>query len=126
MNSRNYNYISGCVQERDFEAGKTILENMRDSVNNSNKIFIVVSGNTTMDFYEDLESHDILKSLTVFKEDYRDTYVLNVGVEERPQQLKFFPYIKCGPLPLYLNEVRDILAIPRPTKPQERPRGKFN
>lgn len=113
--------FKGCVQERDFEDGKTILENITDKMNESNKILIVISRNTPTTFLENLAKYHILKCLSVTGKHYKDTYVLNVGVEERPQQLINFQYIDCDPLPLDLNPVRDVLALPRPIKYLERP-----
>ena len=114
-----HDFILGCVPERDFETGKKMLENIKDKINDSNKILIVISRNTPEAFFEYLEKFQILKCLGVTS----NTYVLNVGVEVRPKQLLTFPFINCSPLPLDLNEVRDVLALPPPTKCQERPLG---
>ena len=112
------------MRERDFEEGKTILENIKDKFNDSNKILVVITRKTPESFLQELDKHHILQSLDVSGQYHKDTYVVNVGVEERPRQLINFPYINCGPLPLNLNEVRDTLALPRSTKQLDRPRGK--
>ena len=97
-------------------------DNIMEKLDDSNKILIVISRKTPKAFFEYLVKSNILQSSHMTKNNYRDVYVLSVGVEERPQQLLHFPYVKCGPLPLDLNEVRDILALPRR---YEMPRGKF-
>ena len=99
-----------------------MFENISNKINESSKILIVISRNTPEAFFKYLEKLHIRKCLGVTAN--RDTYVLNVGLEERPKQLLTFPFITCGPLPLDLNEVRKVIALPPPTNCQERPFGR--
>lgn len=108
------NGFKGCIPERDFEPGKQVLVNIKEKINDSNKILIVVSPNTPQKFYDDLKRMQILHCLDLFNKEHRDTYVLNLGVEERPEHLLPFHFIDCSPFPLDLNEVREVLALPPP------------
>ena len=128
-----HNMLSGCLPERDFQPDKEVLDieginkrldNIKEGINNSNKILLAVSPDTPARFYEDLENVQVLGCLKLFNGEQKDTYVLNNGSEKIPEPLQCFDVINCGGLPLNLNEVREVLADKPLSKYSTRPIGK--
>lgn len=113
--------FKGCIPERDFEPGKTVIQNIEVGINSSNRILLVVSPDTPAKFYEDLEKTQVLTCLKLFNEQHKDTYVLNLGVEKIPDTLQFFDAIDCSRNPMNLNEVREVLAFTPSLKYGQRP-----
>ena len=117
--------VSGLIPERDFEPGKSVLQNIEEGINNSDKILLVVSKNTPEKFYQDLERTQVLTCLHLFNEQHKDTFIIDLGVDDLPDPLRPFSdqVINCSRTPMTLNEVREVLAAPQLPIFEQRPRG---
>ena len=117
--------FSGLFPERNFEPGKSVLQNIEEGINNSDKVLLVVSKNTPEKFYQRLEKTQVLTCLQLFNEQQKDIFVIDLGVDDLPDPLRPFrdQVIHCSRNPMALNKEKEVLAAPQPPVFEQRPRG---
>lgn len=104
--------LRGCIADRDFTPGSTIISNIRDAVKQSNKIIFVI----TEDFIEgrwcDFEEDDALVEMLSTKEEncIIPIFLEKISDQKMPQklsQLTYFDFIDKSKL------FRDVMKLKR-------------